>query len=190
MNKLVFILLLAFAGNLTAQDSAGIKSTASLYAGVNCSAMKNSRTYAGFSVGVQTLIKDTHLLAFELNQLMNTDFKFSGISGRENEVRSETNYEITYGRVLTCAKSKTKLILQTGLRAQFIKYQGKYLHSSANDPLFCEPYFENKSFWIPAVPVRLTAFRKYKSAGISFGVYANVSRYTDFGIRFAIHLME
>lgn len=185
MKKFVFIVAAFLAFNLKAQEPIKPKASSSFYAGLNYSAMKSNTSLAGFAVGVQSLVKDTHLLAFELNHLVNTNLNFYTYG---DKIKSETNYEITYGRVLFRVKNEIKFILQSGLRIQNLISQMKYAYSSSNASFFDEPVYIKKSFWQATLPLKLTVFRQGKHIGNSLGIYANIGKYTDVGVRFAIHL--
>jgi hypothetical protein len=184
MRKLFLFALLVVTTNLIAQEEKKPTTSSSLYLGVNYSGMKSNKSLAGFAIGIQSLVRDTHLLAFELNHLVNTHLNFYA---KRDEIKSETNYEITYGQVLLKTDNQIKFILQSGLRIENLICQMKYAYSPANAPLFDVPVYIKKSLWQLAIPLKLTVFRQGKYTGNSLGIYACVGRYTDLGIRFTVH---
>ncbi len=190
MKNIISVALFVLSFKMFAQEQSKPNTSSSLYLGGNYSVMKNKMNYVGFLVGIQTMIKDTHLLAVEINHLVCTNFKSAACYGGNGEINTETNYEITYGRVLQKAKNEFKFILQSGIRMEYIKYQVKYIYSKPNYFTYDEPLYVKKSIWQPALPVKFTAFWCGKHIGKSLGLYANIGKYTDFGIRFTIHLLE
>lgn len=189
--KKLFVLFSLFTNSLLfSQDTNKPKTLNSFYAGIQYSAMRDNSTYPGLFAGIQTLIKDTHVVTVEINHVFNSWFKANPGEINKNTVISETNYEITYGRIIAGKANPTKLIIQSGLRLQYIKYQDLYIYNSVNGWLFSEPIYVKKALWQASLPVKLLILRLGKHTGKSLGTYVNIGKYAEVGMQIAFHLFK